>query len=91
MTVFKQQDHYQAIKSCYDRALKRDQKLRLGRLDIKVEVGETGSVRQVSVDAPSEFASVSTCIRTAVKRWRFPATGEGYEATFPMLLHGSTE
>jgi hypothetical protein len=48
-------------------------------------------VRQVGVEAPSEFTAVSTCIRTTVRRWRFPPTGENYEATFTMLLHGSTE
>jgi hypothetical protein len=91
MGVFKQQDHHTAIKSCYERALKRDERLKAARLDISVNVGETGSVKKVRVDAPPEFNSVSGCIREAVRRWRFPSTNSEYEATFPLILHGSAE
>jgi hypothetical protein len=91
MGVFRQQHNHTALKSCYDRALKRDPKLRLGRLDITVGVAEAGSVRMVKVNAPPEFSSVSSCMQSTVRRWRFPPTGEYYEATFTMLLHGSTE
>jgi hypothetical protein len=45
----------------------------------------------VKVNAPPEFSSVSSCMQSTVRRWRFPHTGEYYEATFTMLLHGSTE
>jgi predicted Zn finger-like uncharacterized protein len=91
MGVFKQQDHHTAIKSCYERALKRDERLKLARLDISVNVGETGSVKKVRVDAPPEFNGVSTCIREAVRRWRFPANTEEYEASFPLILHGNAD
>ncbi len=91
MGVFKQQDHHTAIKSCYERALKRDERLKLARLDISVNVGETGSVKRVRVDAPPEFNGVSNCIREAVRRWRFPANSEEYEASFPLILHGNAD
>jgi predicted Zn finger-like uncharacterized protein len=91
MGVFKQQDHHTAIKSCYERALKRDERLKLARLDISVNVGETGSVKKVRVDAPPEFNGVSSCIREAVRRWRFPANSEEYEASFPLILHGNAD
>ena len=91
MGVFKQQDHYSAIKSCYERALKRDERLKLARLDISVNVGETGSVKKVRVDAPAEFNGVSSCIREAVRRWRFPANAAEYEASFPLILQGNAD
>jgi predicted Zn finger-like uncharacterized protein len=91
MGVFKQQDHHAAIKSCYERALKRDERLKLARLDISVSVGETGSVKKVRVDAPPEFNGVSSCIREAVRHWRFPAGSGGYEASFPLILHGNSD
>ena len=90
MGVFRQQHNHVALKSCYDRALKRDPKLRLGRLDITVGVADAGSVRMVKVNAPPEFSAVSSCMQSTVRRWRFPPTGEYYEATFTMLLHGSS-
>jgi hypothetical protein len=89
--VFKQADHATAIKSCYERALKRDDSLKLGRLDINVSVGETGSAKKVKVVAPSEFNGVSSCIHDAVRRWRFPATNREYEAVFPVILQGKSD
>jgi hypothetical protein len=89
--VFKQADHANAIKSCYERALKRDDSLKLGRLDINVSVGDTGSAKKVRVVAPSEFNAVSSCIHDAVRRWRFPATNREYEAVFPVILQGKTD
>jgi hypothetical protein len=91
VAVFKQPDHHTAIKSCYERALKRDDNLKLARLDINVNVGETGSVKRVRVDAPTEFNAVSECIRDAVRRWRFPSNTKEYEAKFPLILQGKTE
>jgi predicted Zn finger-like uncharacterized protein len=91
MAVFKQQDHHTAIKSCYERALKRDERLKLARLNISVNVGETGSVKKVRVDAPPEFNGVSSCIRESVRRWRFPSTSDEYEASFPLILQGNAD
>ena len=62
--VFKQPDHLSAMKSCYERALKRDDNLKLARLDINVSVGETGSAKKVRVVAPTEFSTVSAASMT---------------------------
>jgi hypothetical protein len=91
MGVFKQSDHATAIKSCYERALKRDDTLKLARLDVNVTVGDTGSAKKVKVVAPAEFTAVSTCIHDAVRRWRFPATNHEYEAVFPIILQGKSD
>lgn len=78
-----------SIKTCYERALKRDERLRTGRLDVNVTVGISGMVKAVSVNAPPEFSGVGACVKEAVRRWRFPAGREEYEVPFPLLLQGT--
>jgi predicted Zn finger-like uncharacterized protein len=91
MGVVRQQDHTSAIKSCYERALKRDDKLMKGRLEIEVTVAELGSVRKVRIDPPTDFGGASGCIRDTVRRWRFPATGAEYAFSFPFIFAGTSE
>jgi predicted Zn finger-like uncharacterized protein len=90
LAVFKQPDHLQSVKSCYERALKRDDNLKLARLDITVNVGETGSAKRVSIAAPPEFATVKSCIQDSVRRWRFPANVKEYEAVYTLILAGNS-
>jgi hypothetical protein len=91
LAVVKQADHYNAIKSCYERALKRDNKLRQGRMDIHVLVSSAGNVRNVRIEPAGEFGGAAGCIRDTMRRWRFPANSEDYEAAFPLILQGTTE
>jgi predicted Zn finger-like uncharacterized protein len=90
LAVFKQPDHLQSVKSCYERALKRDDNLKLARLDITVNVGETGSAKKVSIAAPPEFGTVKSCIQDSVRRWRFPANVKEYEAVYTLILAGNS-
>jgi predicted Zn finger-like uncharacterized protein len=77
------------IKSCYERALKRDDRLRSGRIDVTAELGSSGTVTSVSLTAPPEFVTVEACIKTAVRRWAFPVAPHGYRAEFPLILQGN--
>jgi outer membrane biosynthesis protein TonB len=86
--VVKKRENLDAIKACYERALKRDDKLRAGRVDVTVSVGSSGSVQSVSVQAPPGYSLLEPCIRTAVRRWAFPAGPEEYATTFPLILQG---
>ena len=76
------------LKMCYDRALKRDERLRTGRLDITVSVGATGVVQGVQVHGPSDFMIIEGCIKNAIRHWHFPANAEDYATTFPLILQG---
>lgn len=87
--VVKRKDHQDAIKMCYERALKRDDRLRNGRVEVTVSIGQSGIVKQVSVNGPAEFSSVETCIRQSVKRWMFPRSNDEYGTTFPLIFQGS--
>jgi len=76
------------IKTCYERALKRDSRLRTGRLDITVSVGATGVVQNVQVHGPSDFLIIQDCIKSAIRHWHFPANVEEYATSFPFIMQG---
>jgi predicted Zn finger-like uncharacterized protein len=78
------------LRSCYERALKMDNHLTSGRLDITVSVSASGAVDRVIVNAPANFILVEPCIKNAVRRWRFPAGAEDYGTSFPLILQGGS-
>jgi predicted Zn finger-like uncharacterized protein len=73
------------IQTCYERALKRDDKLR-GRIEVTTSIGASGMVRKVDLRAPSELSPIKSCIETTIRRWAFPASREPYEFAFPLIL-----
>jgi predicted Zn finger-like uncharacterized protein len=77
-----------ALKSCYERALKMDNHLTSGRIDVTVSIGTSGAVQRVVVNAPSSFILVEPCIKGAVKRWVFPPNTEEYATNFPLIMQG---
>jgi hypothetical protein len=76
------------LKSCYERALKTDNRLTSGRIDVTVSIGASGSVQRVVINAPSNFILVEPCIKSAVKRWVFPSSTEDYGTSFPLIMQG---
>ena len=86
--VVRDKNNQMALKSCYERALKMDNHLTSGRMDITVSIATTGVVKSVVVNAPSSFIMVEPCIKLAVKRWRFPPNFEEYGTNFPLIMQG---
>ena len=86
--VVRSKENQSGLKTCYERALRRDGRLRTGRLDITVSVGENGTVRRVQVHGPSDFLVIDDCIKDAIRHWRFPANPEEYATSFPLILQG---
>ncbi len=76
------------LKSCYERALKMDNHLTSGRIDVTVSIGTSGIVQRVVINAPSSFILVEPCIKNAVKRWVFPPSSEEYGTNFPLIMQG---
>jgi outer membrane biosynthesis protein TonB len=76
------------LKACYERALKMDNHLTSGRIDVTVSIGLSGMVQRVVINAPSSFIMVEPCIKTAVKRWVFPPSSEEYATNFPLIMQG---
>ena len=86
--VVRNKENQAGIKTCYERALRRDGRLRTGRLDVTVSVGENGTVRHVQVQGPADFLLIDGCIKDAIRHWHFPANSEEYAASFPLILQG---
>jgi outer membrane biosynthesis protein TonB len=88
--VVRNKEHQSGLKTCYERALRRDGRLRTGRLDITVSVGESGTVQRVQVHGPTDFLIIDGCIKDAIRHWRFPANPEEYATSFPLILQGDS-
>jgi predicted Zn finger-like uncharacterized protein len=84
----KGRENQAGIRMCYERALKRDSRLRTGRLDITVSVGATGVVQNVQVHGPSDFLIMEDCVRNTIRHWHFPPNVEEYATSFPFIMQG---
>ena len=76
------------VRMCYERALKRDQRLSL-RLDVRLGVSAAGEVERVAIDGLPEGGTLAGCIRNAIKTWQFPRAAAGYDTAFPLRLQQS--
>ncbi len=64
-----------ALRQCYERALKRNSNLQFQSgigVTLNVTVRPQGVVEDVAL-SPSIDSEMTTCIRTAAMRWKFPA------------------
>ena len=86
--VVRKKENQAGIRTCYERALKRDGRLRAGRLDITVSISERGNVQHVQVNGSPDFLIIDDCIKNAIRHWRFPANVEEYATSFPLILQG---
>ncbi len=86
--VVRNKANQDALKSCYERALKMDNHLTSGRIDVTVSIATSGVVQRVVIDAPSSFILVEPCIKSTVKRWVFPPNVEEYGTNFPLIMQG---
>ena len=66
-----------ALRQCYERALKRNQNLQFQQeigILLNVTIKPQGTVEDVAL-SPSVDAEMTSCIRTAAMRWKFPTFG----------------
>jgi len=81
----------QAIKGCYQRALKRNPKL-TGKIGIRMTISATGSVSNVEIETDTLGDSqVTSCIEGFARRWRFPPPDGGgtAEVAVPFVFQAS--
>jgi hypothetical protein len=77
------------IQTCYNRFLAGNELRRSTRMDLELKVLPDGQVNQIVITSPATAApALTTCVRTAVRRWRFPPSDERYDLAFPLLLQG---
>jgi len=77
------------IKTCYQRALLRDNSLTHGKIAVKLSIGISGRVKHVGLDGPAQFKSLEPCIKEVVQRWVFPQASEEYGTEFPLVFQGN--
>jgi hypothetical protein len=79
-----------AIKACYERALKRNPSLS-GKIAMRWTITPAGTVSGVDVDQDTmNDSDVSSCIKSQISHWRFPApAGGSVEVQFPFLFQAS--
>jgi predicted Zn finger-like uncharacterized protein len=78
-----------AIKTCYQRALARDNSLTHGKIIVKLTLGISGRVKSSRVDGSSQFRTIEPCIKEVVSRWVFPQASEEYDFEFPLVFQGN--
>jgi outer membrane biosynthesis protein TonB len=79
-----------AIKACYERALKRNPNLS-GKIVIHWTITAAGTVSGVDVETDTMGDNeVSSCIKSLIARWRFPApSGGSVEVSFPFVFQAA--
>lgn len=75
------------LKACYERALKRDESLTELKAEITVNIGDSGIVRVVQVQA-GESMELTSCLKRIIRRWVFPPVG-AQTFGFPIIFRGS--
>jgi hypothetical protein len=53
-----------------------------------VSIGPMGTVQRVQVHGTADFMIIETCLKEAIRHWRFPANNEEYATSFPLILQG---
>ena len=77
------------IKTCYQRALARDNSLTRGKITVKLTLGISGRVKHAAIDGPQQFRVIEPCIKDLVARWVFPQASEEYATEFPLVFQGN--
>ena len=77
------------IKTCYQRALLRDNTLTHGKIAVRLSIGISGRVKHVGLDGPAQFKTLEPCIKEVVQRWVFPQASEEYGTEFPLVFQGN--
>ena len=81
------QNNKSALQRCYESALRAagGQQQDTIKVTVNVVVGESGSVRSVTTQG-NGLGGMNDCLKTSVKRWRFPASGGESEFAFPLVF-----
>jgi len=74
-----------SLRRCYETAVRGMGDPPTVRMDVDVTVGSTGVVTRVHVRG-SDLGSLATCVESAVRRWRFPASGNSTQTSFPVVF-----
>jgi hypothetical protein len=81
------QNNKMQLQRCYESALRAAGGKQDGaiKITVKVVVGESGLVKSVSTQG-SGLGNMTECMKSSVKRWRFPQSGGESEFEFPLVF-----
>ncbi|HEY6912948.1 MAG TPA: GYF domain-containing protein, partial [Myxococcales bacterium] len=81
-------EHKPALQGCVDEALRRDPKLKLGRIHIATTIAPSGQVTSARIDRRAvEEAPLGACLRKATRKIVFPSfSGEPFDVDIPIVV-----
>lgn len=76
-----------AVKSCFDKAIKKQADLDGKELTVSVEVSDKAKVGEIAYSGADLDDKAKKCIQKALKKWKFPAKDKSaYTAKFPLKI-----
>lgn len=81
-------DNKPALQSCVDDALKRDPKLRAGKIHVVATIAPTGQVTSVKIDKRAvDEAPLGACLKRTTRKIAFPSfNGDAFDVDIPMVV-----
>ena len=76
-----------SLQTCWETAIRGMRDVGDVRMDIDISIGASGSVTSARARGPG-VGTLSDCIEQRVRRWRFPASSEPTQLTFPVVFSG---
>ncbi len=76
-----------SLQTCWETAIRGMRDVGDVRMDIDITIGASGSVTLARARGPG-VGTLSDCIEQRVRRWRFPASSEPTQLTFPVVFSG---
>ena len=77
-----------SVNRCYERAMKKNPLLKVGKTIVNLKVSGSGKVSSVSVPSLSG-ETLGSCLVISIGRWRFPKSTEGFRGSFPIIFKGN--
>ncbi len=74
-----------SVNRCYERSIKKNPLLRVGRTNVTLKISGSGKVTNVSIPSLAG-ENLGSCLVVAIGRWRFPKSTEGFRGTFPIVF-----
>jgi hypothetical protein len=75
------------LKRCYDVALERSPSAQELRLQAEIAIAPSGRVSSVEIDdGEVSLPGLSTCLREAISKWKFPQAREATHTGLPLIF-----
>ena len=76
------------VQRCYERAIKKNPLLRVGKATITLQIAQNGRVSKVAVPSLAR-EDLGGCLVASIGKWRFPKSTEGWNGKFPIVFRAN--